>query len=99
MERQAEVLEQNQKKSNFEVFYLGPIDLEKDKEIKKFVENLFKEGFYIKAEWNYQESTYGDVHVRWIGWELNRSLKQDERYKIVLSILSFLKGVFVSEIY
>jgi len=99
LERQAEVIESNTQKSNFEVFYLGPIDLEKDKEIKEFVENLFKEGFSIKSEWDYQESTYGDVPVRWIGWQLSRSLKQEERYRIVLSIVSFLKGVFVSEIY
>lgn len=86
-------------KSNFEVFYLGPIDLEKDKEIKEFVENLFREGFSIHAKWEYQESTYDEIPVRWIGWELDRGLKQDERYRIVLSISTFLKGVLISEIY
>ena len=84
--------------STFEVFYLGQIDINKDKEIKEFVENLFKNGFNIDAEWSYQEATYGDILVRWIGWDLNRNLKQDERYRIVLAISSFLDGVSVSQI-
>lgn len=86
-------------KANFEVFYLGKIDLDKDREIKQFVENLFTNGFDIKPEWSYQEATYGEVLVRWIGWDLPRNLKQEERYRIVLAITSFLKEVMVSEIH
>ena len=86
--------------TNLELFYLGPIDLQKDKEIKSFIQNLFTEGdFNITPEWNYQESTYRqDIQVRWIGWDLPRSLTQDERYRVVLSITSFFPGVNVSEI-
>jgi hypothetical protein len=87
-----------QEVNTFEVFYLGQIDLDKDNEIKQFIENLFKNGFNINAKWSYQESTYNDVKVRWIGWDLDRNLKQEERYRIVLSISNFLNGVLVSQI-
>ena len=81
-----------------EVFYLGMIEIEKDKEIKEFVENLLLSGFDCKAEWLYQESTYGDVKFRWIGWELPKRLSQEEKSRIVLTIYTFLQGVMVSEI-
>lgn len=81
-----------------EVFYLDLIDIERDNDIKGFVESLLKNGFGCKAEWLYQEAAYGEIHYRWIGWELDKRLTQEEKTRVVITIGAFLEGVGVSEI-
>lgn len=84
----------------FEVCYLDMINIQRDKKIKKFVKNLFKNGFHTNAEWIYQEAAIGEIPYRWIGWELDKELDQEERSRIVLTIGTFLNedGVFITKI-